>query len=104
MITIEFKSVTGAGLRHRVIEPALLMLEWPYLIVSATRTLLDTNWGDFPDDCKMTLQRFMMAMQTRTLDPNVVIVFEEMLPAGWKRIDPWIKALPNEVWTINRTK
>lgn len=45
----------------------------------------------------------MMAMQTRTLEPGALIVIEEMRPEGWKRVDPWLKALDNEVWTINRT-
>ena len=24
-------------------------------------------------------------------------------PTGWKMVDPWLKALDNEVWTINRS-
>lgn len=34
---------------------------------------------------------------------DVLIVFEEMRPTGWKMVDPWLKALDNEVWTINRS-
>lgn len=103
MIAINFQAVTGMGVRHRVIYPALVMQEKPILIVAAWRELLEINWPKIDADRKMTLQRFLMAMQTRTVEPGALILIEEMLPTGWKRVDPWLKALDNEVWTINRS-
>lgn len=79
------------------------MQEKPVLIVAAQRELLEINWPKIAEDRKMTLQRFLMAMQTRTVEPGALIVIEEMRPTGWNRVDPWLKALDNEVWTINRS-
>ena len=73
------------------------------MIVAAQRELLEINWPKIDADRKMTLQRFLMAMQTRTVESGALILIEEMLPTGWKRVDPWLKALDNEVWTINRS-
>lgn len=102
MITINFEAAVGFGVRHRVIYPAAVLQEKPVLVVSARREILEVNWPKVPAESKMTLQRFLMAMQSRTVDPGLLIIMEEMLPAGWKRVDPWLKALDNEIWTINR--
>lgn len=102
MITINFAAVTGVGIRQRVIMPALILQEKPVIIVSLVSSILEINWPKIDPARKMTLQRFLMAMQTRTLEPEALVVIEEMRPEGWKRVDPWLKALDNEVWTINR--
>ena len=102
MITINFDAVVGVGIRQRVILPALILQEKPVIIVSPRREILEINWPKIADDRKMTLQRFLMAMPTRTVEPDALILIEEMRPEGWKRVDPWLKALDNEVWTINR--
>lgn len=102
MITIDFKAITGVGLRQRVIQPALILQDKPVIIVSSAPGLFEINWPAFAPEQKMTLTRFLMMMQTRTVPPGALIVMEEMRPAGWRRVDPWLKALDNEVWTINR--
>lgn len=103
MITINFSATVGLGLRRRVIMPALVLQDRPVLIVSPARAMLESNWPDIPNENKVTLQRFLLMMQSRSIDPGVLVVFEEMRPTGWKMVDPWLKALDNEVWTINRS-
>lgn len=102
MIAINFEAQVGVGIRQRVIYPALMLQEKPVLIVAHQQALLEINWPKVPEENKTTMTRFLLMMQSRSVPRELLIVIEEMNPQGWKRVSPWLQALDNEVWTINR--
>lgn len=102
MITVNFEAVTGAGLRSRVIWPALQVGIKPYLLVSTHSSCLDVNWPDAEGKCKVTVRKLQAMHQRGEIPLNTLIVVEEILPAAWPKLDQLLLQLPNEIWTINR--
>lgn len=102
MITINFQAKIGVDVRRRIILPALINQDKPFLIVSLHSEILDINWPEIADNRKITLPRFLKAVRTQLVADNALILIEEMWPRDWIRISDDLNTVTNEIWTINR--